>query len=227
MPDYKRTEQIFKAEGIAHLYKKPLEQVDDELFHTKVTNPDTGTFYQIADLPIAYRKFGEDRKYPIRQVLQIIRIKRAGGSEWLKSKGRIVGLDKAGNEVEHSFTDPEGFYKPQTQHEFKRKDPKNENSLMERVCVSAGVNPHSYEYTEYTLPFNEKNFNELFKQRPSKSPTSVSLIIYAEGGSEKPRQITDPGKFKSPFDDLWEEATTPRFKLDRSYGDNLQDSRIK
>ena len=61
---------------------------------------------------------------------------------------------------------------------------------MERVCVSAGVNPHSYEYTEYTLPFNEKNFNELFKQRPSKSPTSVSLTIYAEGASEKPRQIT-------------------------------------
>ena len=46
--------------------------------------------------------------------------------------------------------------------------------------------------------------------------------------SEKPRQITDPGKFNgAPFDDLWEEATTPRFKLDRSYGDNLQDSHIK
>ena len=46
MPDYKKTEQVFKAEGIAHLYKKPLEQVGDELFHTKVTNPDTGTFHQ-------------------------------------------------------------------------------------------------------------------------------------------------------------------------------------
>lgn len=93
-------------------------------------------------------------------MLQIIRIKRADGSEWHKSKAGIVGLDKAGNEVKHSFTDAEGFYKPQTQHEFKRKDPKNENSLMERVCVSAGVNPHSYEYTEYTLPFNTKNFDD-------------------------------------------------------------------
>jgi hypothetical protein len=36
MPDYKRTKQIFKAGGIAHIYKKPLEQVDDELFHTKL-----------------------------------------------------------------------------------------------------------------------------------------------------------------------------------------------
>ena len=46
--------------------------------------------------------------------------------------------------------------------------------------------------------------------------TSVFLIIYAEGTSEKPRQITDRGKFKLPFDDLWEEATTPRFKFDGS-----------
>jgi hypothetical protein len=58
-----------------------------------------------------------------------------------------VGLDKAGNEVEHSFTDPEMFYKPLTRHEFKR-DPKNEYSPMERVCVEAGLNPHKYQYTE-------------------------------------------------------------------------------
>ena len=57
--------------------------------------------------------------------------------------------------------------------------------------------------------------------------TSVFLIIYAEGTSEKPRQITDRGKFKLPFDDLWEEATTPRFKFDRNYGDNLQDNQYK
>jgi hypothetical protein len=33
------------------------------------------------------------------------------GTEWLKSRGRIVGLDKVGNEVEHSFVDPELYYK--------------------------------------------------------------------------------------------------------------------
>ena len=41
------------------------------------------------------------------------------GTEWLKSRGRIVGLDKLGNEVEHSFTDPELFYKPQTRYELE------------------------------------------------------------------------------------------------------------
>lgn len=83
--------------------QRPLELLDDELFERKVINPDTGTYYQTADLPVAYRKFDPGRKYPIRQVLQIIRIKRNDGTEWLKSRGRIVGLDRAGNEVEHSF----------------------------------------------------------------------------------------------------------------------------
>jgi hypothetical protein len=62
---------------------------------------------------------------PIRQVNQIIRIKRVDGTECLRSRGRIVGLDGLGNEVEHSFTEPELFYKPQTHYELKCKDPKD------------------------------------------------------------------------------------------------------
>jgi hypothetical protein len=125
-------------------------------------------------------------------VLQIYRIKRVDGTEWLKSRGKIVGLDKLGNEVEHSFVDPELYFRPLTRHELKRKDPKNENSPLERVCVEAGINPHDYRYTEYTLPSNQKNFENLYKQRPTQPTSSVSLVIKAEGASDFPRQITDP-----------------------------------
>jgi hypothetical protein len=95
----------------------------------------------------------------VRQVLQIIRIKRTDGTEWLKSRGRAIGLDKAGNEVEHSIVDPEMFYKPVTRYEFRKNDPKNEYSPLERVGVEAGINPYDDRYTEYTLPFNEENLN--------------------------------------------------------------------
>src|SRR5688572_10733777 len=98
-----------------------LELLDDELFEAKVISPDTKTYHQVSDLPVEYRKLGENRKYPIRQVLQIYRIKRVDGTEWLKSRGRIIGLDKLGNEVEHSFVDPELYYKPLTRYELKRK----------------------------------------------------------------------------------------------------------
>jgi hypothetical protein len=119
-----------------------------------VINPDTKTYNKVSDLPVGYRKLGY-RRYPILQVLQIYRIKRVDGTEWLKSRGRIVGFDKTGNEVEHSFVDPELYYKPLTRHELKRKEPQNGNSPLERVCVEAGINPHDFWYTEYTLPFNE------------------------------------------------------------------------
>ena len=226
MPDFKRTQKIFEEQGLMKLWKQPLELLDDELFEAKVINPDTKAYNQVSDLPVEYRNLG-DRKYPVRQVLQIYRIKRADGTEWLKSRGRLVGLDKAGNEVEHSFVDPEMFHKPVTRYEFRKNDPKNEYSHSERVCVEAGINPHDNRYTEYTLPFSEENFQNLYKQRPTESSSSVSMVIYAEGASDRPRQITDPEHFaKREFDDLWLEAITPKYKLDRSYKDNLEASHI-
>ena len=168
MPDFKRTQKIFEEHGLMKFWKTPLELLDDELFEAKVISPDTKTYHQVSDLPLEYRNLGENRKYPVRQVLQIYRIKRADGTEWLKSRGSLVGLDKAGNDVEHTFVDPELFYKPVTRYEFKKKDQKNENSPLERVCVEAEINPHDYRYTEYTLPFNhtlpfnQKNFENLY-----------------------------------------------------------------
>jgi hypothetical protein len=225
MPDYRKTEELFKTEGILHLYKKPPGQLDDELFYAKVTNPETNTFYQVFDLPLEYRKnLQQNKTYPVRQVYQIIRLKRLDGTEWLKSRDRLVGLDRLGNEVEHSFTDPELYYKPQTQYAMRDKDPNDSSKGKERKCITAGINEASTEYRVYTLPFNAKNFEQLFKQRPGQSPATASLSIYEEGSSEKPRQITDPEKFKgTPFDDLWNEATTIKVKLDRSIKDQLQD----
>jgi hypothetical protein len=227
MPDFKRTQKIFEEQGLMKFWKTPPQLLDDELFEAKVINQDTKAYQQISDLPVECRKFGENRKYPVRQVLQIIRIKRVDGTEWLKSKGRIVGLDKAGNEVEHSFTDPEMFYKPVTRYEFRKNDPKNEYSHPERVCVEAGINPHDNRYTEYTLPFNEENSQNLYKQRPTESSSSVSMVIYAEAASEAPRSITSVEQFMKPFDDLWLEAITPKFKMDRSFNDNLEASHIR
>jgi hypothetical protein len=227
MPDVKRTQKIFEEQGLMKFWKTPLQLLDDELFEAKVINQDTKTYHQTSDLPLECRKPGENRKYPVREVFQIIRIKRVDGTEWLKTRGKIVGLDKAGNEVEHSFVDPELFYKPLIRYEFRKNDPKNEHSRSERVCVEAGINPHDNRFTEYTLPFNEENFQNLYKMRPTESSSSVSLVIWAEGASDRPRQIIDPELFsKKPFDDLWLEAITPKYKLDRSYKDNLESSHI-
>jgi hypothetical protein len=51
-------------------------------------------------------------------VYQIYRIRRLDGRV-VENRGRIVGLDRLGNEVEHSFTDLEIYYKPQTQYAMR------------------------------------------------------------------------------------------------------------
>jgi hypothetical protein len=136
-------------------------------------------------------------------------------------------LDRLGNEVEHSFTDPEIYYRPWTRYAMVDKDPNDSSKSKERKCVAAGINELKPELKEYTLPFNEENFDMLFKQRTSQSPNSVSLAISDEGSSEKPRQITNPEHFaKRQFDEMWQEMITPKFKLDRSYRDNLEGCHI-
>jgi hypothetical protein len=97
---------------------------------------------------------------------------------------------------------------------------------MERVCVEAGLNPHNYQYTEYTVPFNKENFDALYSQRKLNDSSSVSLTIWLEGSSDKPRQVSNIEQFKGEFDPLWQELTTPKFKLDRSYKDSLEGSHI-
>jgi hypothetical protein len=97
---------------------------------------------------------------------------------------------------------------------------------MKRVCVAADINPFDYQNTVYTLPFTEGNFEDLYEQRPATDSSSVSVTIMVEGSSEKPKQIESVDKFKGNFDDLWLEAITPRYKLDRSYNDHLENSPI-
>ena len=130
--------------------------MSDERFYLQTTNPDTKSHYKISDLPVEYRKFLESKgnantNYPIRHVNQIIRTKRMDGSEWLRSRGSIVGLDNLGNEVPHSFTDPEVFFRPKIHYELKRKDPKDDRSPMERVCVSVGINELSTQDTSLII----------------------------------------------------------------------------
>jgi hypothetical protein len=62
MPDYKKTEQLFKEQGISKYYKKQMAQLDDELFYQKITNSETEKPYQWEDLPPGHRKFSNGKK---------------------------------------------------------------------------------------------------------------------------------------------------------------------
>jgi hypothetical protein len=75
MVNHDKTEECYKNEN--YTYPKPIEQKGYEMWLQKVTNPNTGTFYKISDLPIEWRKNKEDKPYPLKHANQIIRIKTA------------------------------------------------------------------------------------------------------------------------------------------------------
>ena len=120
------------------------------------------------------------------------------------------------------FVDPELYDKPVFNYQSKPVNPKDVFSKTERKAVSVTY------VKEPTVPFTPKNLEELYSTCSNPADRkSIPLVIKNEGTDQSPISITNHEDFKNrPFDELWEWATTPRFSLDRSYGDNLDHSHI-
>jgi hypothetical protein len=227
MANYQKTQELFngepnKAPGLK--CEKSGEQLAEEKWFEQVKNPNTGEFFQLEDLrtlgavPADFRKDEKPKKYPIKKVDSIIRIKKADGSEWLKSRQTWVGLDRLGNDIPKTFVDPEMYDRPVFEYQSKLVK-LNDPFKTERKAVSL-----TYKQ-EPTLPFTPENLEQLYStcSNPADRRT-IFLVIKNEGTDESPRNITNHEDFKNkPFDELWEGATTPRFSLDRSVKDQLQD----
>lgn len=76
-----------------------------------------------------------------------------------------------------------------------------------------------------SVPFTIKNLEQQHSTSSNPADRKASfLVIKNEGTDQSPRQITNHEDFKNrPFDELWEWAITPKFSLDRSVKDKLQD----
>jgi hypothetical protein len=225
MVNYQKTEECYIREK--YRYEKPADYKTKQDWLKKVTNPHTGTFYQISDLPIEWREGKEDKPYPIKQANQIIRIKTADGKEYLKTKQQWIAVDSQGNEIMESFTDLEEWDKPVFEYGMKPLDPKKPDGPKEHGVI--GVKGYK---KQHDLPFNQKSLEALYKMRPAQDAGSVALIIRRLGYDGNPigfpYQVENYEDFSTkPFDELWDYLSTPKYKLDRSYGDNLQGSHIK
>jgi hypothetical protein len=84
---------------------------------------------------------------------------------------------------------------------------------------------------QFDLPVNQQDLKTLYKMRPAEEPASVSLIIlklgYDGNSLVHPYKIEKYEDFANrPFDELYELMSTLKYKLDRSYKDNLEGSHI-
>ena len=110
-PTIKKT-QLFNREpnkALGLKYEKSGEQLAEEKWLQQLKNTNNGEFFQLEDLraigavPSDFRKNEKPKKYPVMKVDSIIRIKKADGSEWLKSRQTWIGLDRLGNDITNAL----------------------------------------------------------------------------------------------------------------------------
>jgi hypothetical protein len=83
---------------------KPIDQVMYETWLQKVTDPDTGKFYEQRDPKTGNTIKGTGPKHLIRQ---IVRIRTSDAKEYLYSNGKVTGFDALGEVATVTVNNPE------------------------------------------------------------------------------------------------------------------------
>jgi hypothetical protein len=135
-------------------------------------------------------------------------------SEWLMSTQTWWGLDVFCNALNISMNYKERYDDIRPFYTNKAKNPKERDSEMVLEITSTG------HRMTYTLPFTPENCDAFYAMRNG----SRSLVLKDESKDRPPYSIDSFDHLKTrEFDELWDMLSTPRTKLDHSYGDQLQD----
>jgi len=132
---------------------KPIEQSMYESWLQKVSDPETGKFYEQRDKNGNIIK-GTGPKHLIKT---IVRFRTHDGSEFLYTKGRVIGFDVVGDVVTQKCNEPETWSKVG----FAYDKQFNQNTMSMKQTI---VGPNS-KVIVYDIPFNEKNLKILFEKR--------------------------------------------------------------
>ena len=229
--DYDRTAQVYKDIGQEKKFKEMPDYnryMKEQKWFERVKSRNTLQYYQAEYLkekgmvpktwtPPHVDKDGKPLTYPLEYVDSIIRIRLADGTEWLKSTKQMLALDSAGNVMNLSLMYKECFDDVRPVVKNKPKDPKDRDSEMIFETLSIQHN------IKYTMPYSPENVQKLYDMRNG----ACSLAIQDLTRDRPPYSVESPEHFKTrTFDELWDWAATPRTKMDRSYGDNLDNSHI-
>jgi hypothetical protein len=141
---------------------KPIDQVMYETWLQKVTDPDTGKFYEQRDQNGNTLK-GTGPKHIVRQ---IVRIRTSEGKEYLYSNGKVTGFDVMGEVATVNCSNPETWNR--TGFAYNKQYDQKTMSMKKTIA-----GPNSVE-TVYEIPFNEKNVSILYEKRVT--PEDLKLI---------------------------------------------------
>jgi hypothetical protein len=233
--DYDKTVQLYEKAG---LIKKWLETPEanlhkwEKVWYEKVTSKRTGQFWQVEDLirrnlvPDDYESPYTDMndkpikvKFPVKCTKAIYRIRLKDNTEWIKTKQEWWGLSEAGSLVNQTMNDKECYDAILPLYKLKPENPRERDSRMIREVADIG------HKIKYTVPFKPETVQKLFDTRDG----DCGLVIMDEAGigDKPPYSIPSLHQFmNTPFEELISWASTPQYKLDRSYKDQLEASHI-
>jgi hypothetical protein len=190
-----------KRPGMIKWNQKGLESFyqADELIKRELVPPDW--------TPPHVDSRGKPLKYPVKHTNEIFRIRIADGSEWLMSRQMWWGLDQAGNPVNQSMNDKEWFDEILPIYTLKPENPRQRDSKMIREVTSIE------HRRKYTLPFTPEILDKLYAMRNGQ----CSMVLKDDSKDRPPYSMESFEHTKTrEFDELWDWASTPRTKLDRS-----------
>ncbi|MGB5091580.1 MAG: hypothetical protein WBN72_11605 [Nitrososphaeraceae archaeon] len=176
-----------------------------ERFLEEVINPKTGEFYPQKDKDNTAVKYTGATYY----ITDIYRIRRADGSEYLYSKGRVDAFNSLGDPISHSISKSEIWTKTNFSYKTEFNDKTNQ---LEKVLQG----PSGSEEI-YTMPFNKENLKELYDRRQNEN---LNFVIKDEQ-TGKPFQVKDVNSqktfelFQKPFEFLYNaEYLSPQVKAE-------------
>jgi hypothetical protein len=152
-----------------------------ELFLDETVNPKTGEFYPQKDEDNRAIK-GTGATY---YITDIYRLRRADGSEYLYSKGRVDAFNSLGDPVNHAIGKPELWTKTNFSYKTEYDD---KTKQMEKVLQG----PNGSEEV-YTMPFTKENLKQLYDRRQNEL---INFVVKDEQ-TGKPFQVKDVNSLKT------------------------------
>jgi len=227
--DYQKTIELYEKIGQIKKWEDTPESNSykgEQAWCDKVKSKRTGEFYQVDELirrewvpadwkPPHQDAKGELVKYPLKHVNEIIRKRLADGTEWLISRQQHWGLDMAGNPINQTFNDKEFFDDILPIYTVKPKTKEKDSEMIREI-------KNIEHRKKCTLPFTAENVQKLHDMRIGR----CNLVIIDESRGDKPPiSVESFEHFKTrEFGELWDLVATPRYKMDRSYGNHLDDT---
>jgi hypothetical protein len=179
--------------------EKSGKETDYERLLEEPLNPKTGEFYPQKDEDNRAIKNTGTTYF----ITDIYRLRRADGSEYLYTKGRVDAYNSLGDPINHSISKPETW----TRNNFSHKTEFNDKTKQLEKVLQGPIGSEEI----YTMPFNKDNLKELYDRRQN----DLLNFVVKDEQTGKPFQVKDVNSqktfelFQKPFEYLYNAEYIP------------------